>query len=979
MGTKTLTEINTMWKAAWRGCRAAALLGIALALTPSPAHAQATRITSASGLAAGDTTLPYTITDNTFVPSYSGSAGGDTLTFTDAGQSVYEAQQGASYSGAFADGTNLLATINGSGGPAGPLTITFASGVTEFGMDAQNAWFGFEAFTFVPYSGTTPLGTYTVLAHDTGPAGLAFLGARAASGSITSVQISSTSSVSGKGNIFVVGPITYATTAPSTTLTSSRNPSGPDQSVTFTAAVTNPGSPTPTGTVQFAIDGANVGGPVPLDGSGQATDTETGLTLGTHAVSVTYAPTGAFTGNTVATLTQQVVTHLSPQYVSPSGNDGSDGSQGSPKLTLQAAINAALSGDTIIVEDGTYAGAGDVDLDFGGRNLTVTSQDGPATTIIDCGGSSSAIHRGFFFHSGETNAVVSGLTVQNGYEASGYEASGNGGDVDIENGSTATISHCIFSKSQAYRGGGVYNGGILTLTDCTFTGNSASDAGGGLRNENAATVTGCTFTGNTSTYGGGVYNLVNSTLALTNCILTANSVSSLGGGMDNGGAATLTNCTFTGNDAGSLGGGLNAGLPATLVNCIFWGDICLRQPEINGGVTAMYCDVQGGYAGTGNVDADPLFVSRSAPYDLHLRPGSPCLGAGTSSGTPATDITGATRPNPPSIGAYELPALAPPVTHLLWSNPDGRAAFWNVGRDGTPTVAGGYGPYTDSSGGLWHATALATGPDGVSHLLWNSASGQVALWNVTDGGAATVLAGYGPYTDGAGGSLWRAAGISVGPDNVTHLLWTNPDHRAAFWDVNGSGSGGFSVLAVYGPFTDGSPQNVWDAAGVSTGPDNVSHLLWSNANGRAAFWNVSDTDGSASGLAGYGPYTDGAAQNLWGAVGVSTGPDNVSHLLWDNTDGSVVFWDVSSASGMASGVAGYGPYTDGADQDKWRATGLATGPDDVSHLLWNNPDGRVALWSLDGAGSPSSEFGFGPYTDGTASNLWGAVGVSAGP
>ena len=325
-----------------------------------------------------------------------------------------------------------------------------------------------------------------------------------------------------------------------------------------------------------------------------------------------------------------------------------------------------------------------------------------------------------------------------------------------------------------------------------------------------------------------------------------------------------------------------------------------------------------------------------------------------------------------AAAAYDV--LFGPASHLLWSNPDGKAAFWNVTASGAATVAGIYGPFTDGAAqNTWRATGLASGLDGVSHLLWNNPDGKVALWSVTDGGAVTGTTGFGPYADGQ--SLWRASGLSVGPDNVIHLLWTNPDGHAAFWNVTPGGSP--SVLAGYGPFTDGSASNLWAAVGVSTGPDNVSHLLWSNPDGKAAFWTVSDTTGSAAALAGYGPFTDGSPQNPWGAVGVSTGPDNVSHLLWHNSDGKAAFWSVSDADGSATALAGYGPYADGSSP--WAAAGLATGPDNVSRLLWTNPDGHAALWLLGASGSASSVAGFGPYTDGVASNLWSAVGVSAGP
>ena len=138
------------------------------------------------------------------------------------------------------------------------------------------------------------------------------------------------------------------------------------------------------------------------------------------------------------------------QYVSPSGSDSSDGSQAQPKLTIQAAIYASQSGDTVIVADGTYSGDGNRDLDFGGQDITVTSQNGATKTIIDCGGHASADgsgdHRGFYIHSGESAAVISGFTIKNG-----YESHDSGGGIYIESSG-------------------------VTVQDCTITGNMASDS-----------------------------------------------------------------------------------------------------------------------------------------------------------------------------------------------------------------------------------------------------------------------------------------------------------------------------------------------------------------------------------------------------------------------------------------------------------------------------------------------------------------------
>ena len=83
--------------------------------------------------------------------------------------------------------------------------------------------------------------------------------------------------------------------------------------------------------------------------------------------------------------------------------------------TIQAAINDANEFDTVIVADGTYTGAGNRDLDFLGKAITVKSANGPENCIIDCEGSSSNQHRGFLFHNGEgPDSVLDGLTITNG-------------------------------------------------------------------------------------------------------------------------------------------------------------------------------------------------------------------------------------------------------------------------------------------------------------------------------------------------------------------------------------------------------------------------------------------------------------------------------------------------------------------------------------------------------------------------------------
>ena len=77
-----------------------------------------------------------------------------------------------------------------------------------------------------------------------------------------------------------------ATTA---AVTSSVNPSTYGSAVSFTATVTSAGG-TPTGTVQFAVDGSPLGGPVPLAGGSASSLMVSTLAVGTHAVTADYIP-----------------------------------------------------------------------------------------------------------------------------------------------------------------------------------------------------------------------------------------------------------------------------------------------------------------------------------------------------------------------------------------------------------------------------------------------------------------------------------------------------------------------------------------------------------------------------------------------------------------------------------------------------------------------------------------------------------------
>jgi len=150
---------------------------------------------------------------------------------------------------------------------------------------------------------------------------------------------------------------------------------------------------------------------------------------------------------------------------------------------IQAAIDDANDGDTVLVADGTYTGPGNRDIDFNGLAITVMSENGPTNCIIDCNGSSGEPHRAFFFHSGEdSDSVVAGFTITRGFASgSGYDRLGGG--ILCLGFPWPKVINCIFRDNYADWGGGGLAAGWMgggQVVNCTFQNNTAGFAGGGV-------------------------------------------------------------------------------------------------------------------------------------------------------------------------------------------------------------------------------------------------------------------------------------------------------------------------------------------------------------------------------------------------------------------------------------------------------------------------------------------------------------------
>lgn len=307
-----------------------------------------------------------------------------------------------------------------------------------------------------------------------------------------------------------------------------------------------------------------------------------------------------------------------------------DPTQSGQFQTIQQAISAAVSGDEILVAQGTYVEA----IDLGSKQLVIRSQSGPSLTVI-----SSPL-----FPTVSTVTIAGNQdrdTVIDGFTIVPSSSPLQGAGVFC-NGTSPTIQNCSFLLCQALvEGGGLYcanaTPGPLVLS-CTFQNNTAVNGGAIFGAACDLEVERCIFDNNASNDNGGAIWLSNTPNLVTVCN------SGFFGNSADRGAAVFTTAisaelnwnTFADNNATIEGDGLygeNA-LYLAVDACIFWNtgaaEIVSATPP--SAINVERSDVRNGSAGVveyapaqviygaSNIDLDPLFDG-----DYRLSPGSPCL------------------------------------------------------------------------------------------------------------------------------------------------------------------------------------------------------------------------------------------------------------------------------------------------------------------------------------------------------------------
>jgi len=609
--------------------------------------------------------------------------------------------------------------------------------------------------------------------------------------------------------------------------------------------------------------------------------------------------------------------------------------------TIQEAINAALEGDRIEVEPGTYH----ENLDFSGKAITVTGYYGPEYTTIDGGQAGSVVS----FASGEgLDSILQGFSIING---------------------TGTLGQW----GVAFGGGLFCLGASPTLRDLRISANIANMGGGIYLRESSPWIESCEVMRNDTYKGAGIYCYLNSSPTILNTFVYENVAQYSGGGICcwKSSSPNIYSSTIVRNRS-SAGGGLYITIDSApiVANCILYLNTAYEGPQIYLGsrnfpshLDINYCDAQGGPSkvfleigctynwGSGMINTQPRFKNLG-DSDYHLAKDSPCIDVGDNSAqiVPQLDVDEQPRTwnGITDMGAderYEGELLYVPATYstiqaaIDASYPDDTVRvspgtynenFRFNGR--AVLVKAGYGPnYTTIDGG--QAGSVVTfadgeGPDSVlqgftitngSSLTGGGIYCEHSHGTITKNNIAGNLA-----TDGAGiyctnaavhivdndisGNLATHGGGIFCADNDTSLIEQNTITANGPTDFGGGiwcGRGATSII-TFNTITGNQNSGLWI---VDASPEIRSNTIGSNScfdNGGGIHLEGASIDITSnlifgnSGFAGGGIYCLDASPTLTSNTIVknrgfisggglhleNASPTITNSILWDNISGT---------------------------------------------------------------------------------------------
>ncbi|HNB73360.1 MAG TPA: choice-of-anchor Q domain-containing protein [Acidobacteriota bacterium] len=298
---------------------------------------------------------------------------------------------------------------------------------------------------------------------------------------------------------------------------------------------------------------------------------------------------------------------------------------------------------------------------------------------------------------------------------------------------TVNFNNLTISNGNAYDGGGIFNFGVLTLTECTLSGNRASHRGGGFceGDDGIATFVNCTIASNRASVAGGGVSLYSGALYFSGCTINSNqALTDNGGAIDAGGGTVveLVNCTIVGNSCSINGGGLGVGgdVVVSLISCTLAGN----TSRFGGGAI---------YSFNPNVTCRNTILSQNTPNNV----GGDVVSQGHNL---SSDATGGGGPG----DLLNTGALLGPLEH------NGGVTQTLALLPGSPAINAGAAVSEQQS-------VTIAGTSGTFTVTFNGATTPVLAFNATQAAVQLALNSL-PTIGGIGGS------VTVTQTGMTYLI-----------------------------------------------------------------------------------------------------------------------------------------------------------------------------------------------------------------
>jgi len=385
---------------------------------------------------------------------------------------------------------------------------------------------------------------------------------------------------------------------------------------------------------------------------------------------------------------------------------------GTPSSCTEAALSAAIpAGGIITFNCGAgqqtipfsftlYVGPNNPPLTIEGNDTITFDGNGITTGMIAIFGSDKALPYVAFRHLTITNGnITTGLNAGGAIQNFGTLAldtvtlrsnHSSGAGAIFQEPCTGCLTpsfyatHCLFQNNTTGGGAISIQGGIASIEQSTFSGNSSPSDGaiqiyGNSTFQVAVRIDSCTFVNNAATsYSGGAISIESlnpgSTVQLVNDTFTGNTVPASGYGgaiYAAAGPVSITNCTIAGNNGGTAGGAIYFAAPSITMNNTIVASNSGRNcsfdsgSTFSGGHNLQFGDSTCTGATVANPLLGPLADNNGSPQTMALGAGSPAIDAADLGFAPLLDQRGFARTDGdfngsvlPDIGAFETPGGA---------------------------------------------------------------------------------------------------------------------------------------------------------------------------------------------------------------------------------------------------------------------------------------------------------------------------------